>query len=241
MKIINFLLSLVFKRLTPHHSKQIDKEVLQQFVNNFHWGENLNDMEAKSNLEAGLLEIIAVGKGHYGNGLLITENGYFVTNYHCVDLKDLSLLNVVLANGASYPITKVCGYNKKSDVALVKADIPGAVSAKLYKFSNSHIVKKNSSLVLLTRWDGLVKVKGGSVAYSSFISANTVDGQVCHNQIVLSTDCAPGDSGGVVVSQGFRVYGLMCSKLQGSEKIGTCTFWFQVLSVISAVINAKKK
>jgi hypothetical protein len=56
---------------------------LDEFINSIYWGEDLRPAEARKNLEYGIIEITC-GSSHAANGLLITEDGYFITPKHCL-------------------------------------------------------------------------------------------------------------------------------------------------------------
>lgn len=229
------------KAKTTNSSSNIkaDKEALKEFVNNFHWGDGLTDSQAKSNLENGIVEITDF-EGTTCNGLLITENGYFITSYHCV--ADLEYeLYIVTSNGKKYPIQKVCAYSKKDDVALVKANMPGSAKAMVYRFAKKYNIAKKFAIVMLSRNKTKLRLKGGYVHNPKLVQVErNGDAHLVENQIWIEVDSVPGDSGSIYSTMDHRIYGVHASGLTDDKKWGMCTFWFQVIKLINLVANPKK-
>lgn len=63
-----------------------------------------------------------------GSGVILTEDGYIVTNYHVI--KDARNVNVTLSDGTSYP-GRVVGSDINNDIAVVKVDAKGLTPAVL--------------------------------------------------------------------------------------------------------------
>ena len=73
-------------KFSTRRIKKAEKEFipsLEQFIQQFYWGEHLTISQAERNLNESLVEITHYGE-HSSNGLLITDNGYFLTAKHCV-------------------------------------------------------------------------------------------------------------------------------------------------------------
>ncbi|TAN24255.1 MAG: Do family serine endopeptidase [Acidobacteria bacterium] len=62
-----------------------------------------------------------------GSGVIVSPNGYIITNNHVVD--GATQVQVMLNNGRTYP-AKVVGTDKDTDLAVVKIDAPGLISAQ---------------------------------------------------------------------------------------------------------------
>lgn len=219
---------------------EADKQALNSFVENFHWGEDLSNREAKANLENGIVEIIDHSGYHLANGLLITNNGYFLTNHHCVD-HDLLRLFIRLADDTSYPIARICSYNKANDVALVKANIPGTSEARRYKFAHKHNQRKQFPIVVLERMDGKILLKGGFVGRAELKHVDMSDEDeelIMYNQVCFSGNMIPGDSGGTVVTMDYQVYGFACTGAADEKTkgiMGSCSFLFTALELVKTV------
>lgn len=232
--------SSVKTKLSPAQIKA-DKSALREFVHNFHWGENLTDYQAKQNLQKGIVKLTD-GETFEGNGLLITENGYFITSYHCVrGVK--GQMSIELANGKTYPVTKVCAHNDKDDIAIVKADIPGESKALVYRFTNRYNIAQRFAIVSLSRRNNKLLVKGGYINYPKIVELKAGEDrkEVVTNQIQMENDVTNGESGGIVSTLDYRIYGVVCLGAKSSVKFGACTFWFRALDLINLIVHGRKK
>jgi S1-C subfamily serine protease len=202
----NSLSEFIFRKEIKKQREVIS--MLENFIQQLYWGYNLDSNESKKNLEESLIEITKYGK-HASNGILISENGYFLTAKHCIS-RDLFSMKIRLYNGLSYPIEKVCveygeGKNLKNDLALVKAKIPNKSLSKTYRIFNtlSEIGTKKLPLIILTRREGEVNTSGG------FLEEFSCEGNVKlsrgysvskDNHFLLNAFVKPGDSGGIIVT-----------------------------------------
>ena len=206
-------------------------KTLNEFIQQFHWGENLIKDKALSNLEDGLVEIVDQGQ-HSSNGLLITNSGYFLTARHCVLESKLEGRSIRLANGRLYPIKEVWANTSKSDIALARADIPVRDSeSKQYKLYNTNTLNKSIKypVVLITRRSGEVKKSYGFIR-DDLVKVKSYTGDTYCNHFELNISSQPGDSGGIVVSQDGRLVGFLstnnesyrasCAKIiEGMEQV----------------------
>ncbi len=227
---------------------KLDKLALQDFINNFHWGSDLSDINARNNLELGLVEITDEDGYHSSNGLLITNNGYFVTNYHCVDDLDDVDKYIRTVDGRVCKILKVCGGNPHNDIALVKADMSGPAEALCYKFAETHNISKDFPVALFTRRDVYgspkdnLKIKYGTIRKPQLrtYKSNSPGGDV-KNQVEISMITSAGDSGGVIATKEGKIYGLLTGGGANQKHVSACTFWFEALKIIQIVVSGKKK
>ncbi len=226
----------------PNPQLKKDKQALSDFLQNFYWGEMLSVEQAKANLRSGVLELVDNYGRHRSNGLLLTQNGYFLTNYHCVEDK-IDNLQVVTESGGVYQVLKICGHNKKNDTALVKADIPGKAEALRYKFAPKPDLAIHIPIVMLMREHGKCKIKGGFIHRPKFKEVKVeYRDRTFVNQIELNLDGVPGDSGSVISTEDGKIYGITCTGAtkDDGKKIysSSCTFWVQALGIVSAVVNS---
>jgi Do/DeqQ family serine protease len=140
-----------------------------------------------------------------GSGVIITEDGYIVTNNHVVDGADE--INVTLPNKKSYKAT-VIGADPSSDIAVIKIEGKGF----------PYLVYGNSDDVKLGQWvlaigyplsldvtvtAGIVSAKSRSIGVNGQQSATPVES-------FIQTDAAvnPGNSGGALINTSGELIGI---------------------------------
>lgn len=64
-----------------------------------------------------------------GSGIIVTEDGYILTNNHVVDGADEDGIKVVLSDGVTKYDAKVVGKDPRTDVAVLKVEAPGKLPA----------------------------------------------------------------------------------------------------------------
>jgi Do/DeqQ family serine protease len=132
-----------------------------------------------------------------GSGVIITDDGYIVTNNHVVDGADK--LEVLLNDNASYE-ARIIGTDEATDLALIKID---AENLSPITFGNSEEVK-------IGEW---VLAVGNPFGFNSTVTAGIVSAKarsLSHNsrggkmgiESFIQTDAAlnPGNSGGALVN-----------------------------------------
>ncbi len=140
-----------------------------------------------------------------GSGVLITDDGYIVTNNHVVDGADE--VNVTLANKKSYKGT-VIGKDAASDLAVIKIEGKGF----------PYLVYGNSDDAKLGQWvlaigyplnldvtvtAGIISAKSRSIGINNRQSINPVES-------FIQTDAAvnPGNSGGALINTNGELIGI---------------------------------
>ena len=143
-----------------------------------------------------------------GSGVLITDDGYIITNNHVIDGADE--INVTLANKKSYKAT-VIGTDASSDLAVIKIDGKGL----------PYLIYGNSDDTKLGQWvlaigyplnldvtvtAGIVSAKSRSIGINQrqTNSANTAI------ESFIQTDAAvnPGNSGGALINTNAELVGI---------------------------------
>ncbi len=140
-----------------------------------------------------------------GSGVIISEDGYIVTNNHVIDNADE--INITLANRRSYKATLV-GADPSTDVAVLK------IEGKKFPY----IVYGNSDEVKLGQWvlavgypltldvtvtAGIISAKSRSIGINRRQSESPVES-------FLQTDAAvnPGNSGGALINTEGQLIGI---------------------------------
>ncbi|MCS6980048.1 MAG: Do family serine endopeptidase [Flavobacteriales bacterium] len=130
-----------------------------------------------------------------GSGVIISEDGYIVTNNHVVD--GASIIDVTLNNKKTYRAT-VVGTDPATDLALLKID---EKNLPIIRFANSDDVKVGEWVLAVGNPFNL-----NSTVTAGIISAKARKIDVIHKDLAiesfLQTDAAvnPGNSGGALVN-----------------------------------------
>jgi Do/DeqQ family serine protease len=139
-----------------------------------------------------------------GSGVIVSENGYIVTNYHVI--KGANTIEVILNNKKQSYQAKLVGSDPSTDIAVLK------IEAKQLP----HIVFGNSDDVQIGEW---VLAVGNPFNLTSTVTAGIVSAKgrninIVNNQFpiesFIQTDAAinPGNSGGALVDLEGRLVGI---------------------------------
>src|SRR6478609_9692484 len=141
-----------------------------------------------------------------GSGVLITDDGYIITNNHVIDGADE--INVTLANKKSYKAT-VIGSDPSSDIAVIKVEGKGL---PYLVYGNSDEAKLGSWVLAIgyplsldvTVTAGIVSAKSRSIGINDRQSNNTAI------ESFIQTDAAvnPGNSGGALINTNGELIGI---------------------------------
>jgi serine protease Do len=145
-----------------------------------------------------------------GSGVIISEDGYIVTNNHVV--KDASEIEITLNNKKSYK-AKLIGTDSKMDIALLKIDADGKLPYTT--FGNSDDVKVGEWVLAVGNPYNLT-----STVTAGIVSAKARNLGTDGIQSFIQTDAAvnPGNSGGALVNTRGDLIGIntMISSMTGS-------------------------
>jgi serine protease Do len=140
-----------------------------------------------------------------GSGVIISEDGYIVTNNHVIDGADE--VTVTLSNKKSFK-AKVVGTDPSSDLAVVKID---AKTLPFLLYGNSDEVKIGQWVLAVgyplyletTVTAGIVSAKGRSIEINSRQSKSPIES-------FIQTDAAvnPGNSGGPLITTDGKLIGI---------------------------------
>lgn len=140
-----------------------------------------------------------------GSGVIISEDGYIVTNNHVI--KGSNKIEVVLNNQRSY-VAELIGTDPNTDIALLKIDEKGL---PFIKFIDSDLINVGDWVLAVgnpfglnsTVTAGIVSAKGRSIDILRRNAANPVES-------FIQTDAAinPGNSGGALVNPNGDLVGI---------------------------------
>lgn len=147
-----------------------------------------------------------------GSGIIISEDGYIVTNAHVVEDQPLSV-KVVLNDDKEYS-ARIIGLDAKTDIAVIKVDAEGLKPAQ---FADSDNVRPGEEVAAIGNPAGL----HGSIT-KGIVSA--VGRGVRTSAEMLEMECIqidaainPGNSGGALFNMWGQVVGVISSKLSASQ------------------------
>ena len=180
-----------------------------------------------------------------GTGIIYSQDGYIITCYHVVD--DIyesgvtsSKVEVFMPNDSENGIeATVVGYNKSTDIALLKIDKTGLNAAE---FGTSKSLKVGQFAVAIGNPGGLQFMS--SVSYGVISGLNrSVSVEGLGEMSLVQTDAAinPGNSGGALVDTEGKVIAMNSAKFAGSgyEGMGFAIPIDTVLSIIEDILENK--
>lgn len=138
-----------------------------------------------------------------GSGVIISPDGYIVTNNHVVDGADE--INVVLNDKREFK-AKLIGTDSSTDIALIRIDVTGL---QVLKFSNSDDLKLGEWVLAVGNPFNLT-----STVTAGIVSAKSRDIGINPDQMriesFIQTDAAvnPGNSGGALVNTRGELVGI---------------------------------
>lgn len=137
-----------------------------------------------------------------GSGVIITEDGEFLTNHHVVDRA--SRIRCQLTDGSIYE-AKLIGKDKDLDVALLKLEAPEGMTFPAAKLSTRHLDVGEVVLAMGAPWGLARSVSMGIVSCNDRYLEGAGDYTLWYQ-----TDAAisPGNSGGPLVDTRGEVVGL---------------------------------
>ena len=145
-----------------------------------------------------------------GSGVIISEDGYIVTNNHVI--KDAQNIEITLNNGKSYK-AKLVGTDDKMDISLIKIDADEKLPYST--FADSDNVKVGEWVLAVGNPYNL-----NSTVTAGIVSAKARNLDTSGLQSFIQTDAAvnPGNSGGALVNTRGELIGIntMISSTTGS-------------------------
>ena len=155
-----------------------------------------------------------------GSGIILTANGYILTNRHVVE--GSSTLTVALMDGTEYPAT-IVKQSTTTDLALIKVDATGLAAATIGDSSKIQVgqtaIAIGSPLGTFTETvtKGIISGLGREITVR-----DEVTGQPTHLTNLIQTDAAinPGNSGGPLLDASGAVVGVDTAVAGSAQGIG---------------------
>ena len=148
-----------------------------------------------------------------GSGVILTTDGYIVTNYHVVE--GAQQITVTLHDDSTYTAT-VVGSDQQSDIALLKIEATGLTPAVL---GDSDNVQVGEVVIAVGNPMGTL---GGTVT-DGIVSALNRDISVEGNEMTLmqtSAAISPGNSGGGLFNTNGELIGIVNAKYSDEDAEG---------------------
>ncbi len=153
--------------------------------------------------------------GGAGSGVIISENGYIVTNNHVICGSDsrsvADSIKVKLKNGQEYE-AEVIGTDADSDIALLKIEMSGLIYAE---FSDSDTLVVGEEVMAIGNPLGELSGTVTNGIISSLAREIEVDGTVM-NLLQTNTAINPGNSGGGLFNMKGELVGVVNAKSSGT-------------------------
>ncbi len=150
-----------------------------------------------------------------GSGVIVTKDGYILTNNHVVD--GAQQVKVTLPDGREF-VAKVIGRDPKSDIAVIKIN---ADNLPVVSFADSQKVQVGDTVLAIGNPFGV-----GETVTHGIVSATDRGGMGLEDyEDFIQTDAAinPGNSGGALVDVEGRLIGIntaILSRSGGNQGIG---------------------
>jgi len=171
-----------------------------------------------------------------GSGVIISKDGYIVTNHHVINNADE--VTVTLSNSKKEYIAKIVGFDADSDLAVVKIDAKNLTPIKV---GSSTTLKVGDVVIAIGNPFGI-----GETATQGIISAlnkNKVGINRYENYIQTDASINPGNSGGALVDSRGALIGInsaILSKSGGNNGIGFAIPVNMVKNVVEKLVSDGK-
>lgn len=149
-----------------------------------------------------------------GSGVLVTPDGYLLTNHHVVELS--GRLQVILKDGTSMGATLV-GSDPPNDLALLRAEGTGLPYAAL---GDSAGLRAGQLVIAIGNPFGFQSTVSAGVVSALGRALRSREGRLIENIIQHTAPLNPGSSGGPLVDSRGRVVGINTAIIPIAQGIG---------------------
>lgn len=177
-----------------------------------------------------------------GSGIIYSEDGYIVTNYHVIENSidnPSSKIEVLLSGRDELIEAKLVGYDEITDLAVIKVEKTGLIKAEFDENTDTKVGE-----IAVAIGNPLGQKLAGSVTAGVVSALNRTlvsDGKTFN---LIQTDAAinSGNSGGALVNSKGKVIGINTAKIVSTdvEGIGFAIPSNEALPIIKELINNKK-
>ena len=152
-----------------------------------------------------------------GTGIIATEDGYIITNSHVI-LDSKSVPVQVKTNDGTFHDAVVVGYDKTTDLAVLKIDGTGYTPAE---FGNSDELVMGQAVLAIGNPGGTVLAGSTTGGMVSGLNRNINSGSP-YSTSYIQVDAAinPGNSGGALVNEYGQVVGINSAKIAETDYEG---------------------
>ena len=176
-----------------------------------------------------------------GSGIVYSNEGYIITNYHVVEeaiKSKTAKVEVLLPNGDTLEAT-VVGGDGVTDIAVVKVEAGKLVAAE---FGDSDGVEVGELAVAIGNPLGQEFAGSVTVGYVSAVNRTMTAEGTTYNLIQTDAAINSGNSGGPLVSSAGKVIGINTAKIAaaGVEGMGFSIPINEVLPIVEELITNKK-
>lgn len=186
-------------------------------------------------------------KSATGSGIIISENGYILTNNHVVagassssyyEVTEAKSIKVTLYNDETVYDAKLIGKDDQTDLAVIKIEKDGLTKAEL---GDSDSVRVGEFAMAVGCPLGLNTTVTSGIVSAVNREITTSDGQT---YVAIQTDAAinSGNSGGALVNSKGEVIGINTLKLSGTgvEGVGFAIPISSTTGIVSQLIESGK-
>lgn len=208
---------------------------LSGFLNNFGCFQKSTAEFSEFYIANAIIEILYANGSHLGNGLLLTQDGYFLTCDHC--LTDFpGTLKARLSDGRTISHIRVCARDLDHDMALCKISLAGH-GYNCFRFCCPDKRESGQRAIYLGRCDGrLVRKEGNftglvfdlvcqTVVTEYFVDARGLISRRSQPGIVryyghlqMNIEAQAGDSGGLIIRPDGSLVGLLSTASLSKDK-----------------------
>lgn len=173
-----------------------------------------------------------------GSGIILSENGYIVTNAHVVS--EGGAAHVRLYDGTGYT-GRIVGTDLRNDLALVKIDAAGLAVAEL---GDSSQLQAGERVYAIGNATGSLpgSITQGLVSgVNRQVPISTGEGVVYMNLIQTDAAINPGNSGGALVNANGQVVGITLGKVQSEnvENVGFAIPINHAAAILQGLIDSQ--
>lgn len=182
-----------------------------------------------------------------GSGVIYTENGYIITNYHVIEKMltssgeknpDSTMTVYLNQNTSNEYIGKVIGYDKSADLAVIKIEASGLTAIEI---GNSDSIKVGDIAIAIGNPGGLEFMGSTSQGIISGLNRSIQTEGSYENLKLIQTDAAinPGNSGGALCDVTGKLIGINSVKLveTGYESMGFAIPVNDVIEICDDIIK----